>query len=318
VAATPAGDRMKIFIGSSKESIEVLREVEIWLQEHNHEPLPWDQPGLFPPGEQTFLTLINISKVVDGAICIFGEDDRVWYRGDAAAQPRDNVLIEYGLFVGALGPRKAIICKHGKPKDPDNLLGITAIDLSKEQRARGRQELRIWANRLSTAPIDPGHLKLMGRIHELEDEKERLEQNILFEKEKSSDLEKLLQAGHTVDFSKFDLERDGHWKLLFRVPYFEDGSKLLAQSAIIPSALRKILEDAGSGDVAAKLAWHQPPNSQRTIYLARKALRVFRQYYDSEKFMQFIRNVPEPLHQQFIDLANIVLSQLPPEADTTS
>jgi hypothetical protein len=151
-----------------------------------------------------------------------------------------------------------------------------------------------------------------------------LEQNITFEKEKSSDLEKLLQDGHIVDFTKFDLEEDGHWKLLFRVPYFEEGSKLLAQSAGTPPVLRKFLEDAGSGDVAAQLAWHDPndptkkapASSQRTIYLARKALRVFRQYYGSQMFMQFIRNVPDPLHRQFIDLANIVLSQLPPAEDT--
>ena len=41
---------MKIFIASSRESIDRLRDIEVWLEEDGHDPLPWDTPGLFPPG----------------------------------------------------------------------------------------------------------------------------------------------------------------------------------------------------------------------------------------------------------------------------
>ncbi|MGV3618421.1 MAG: TIR domain-containing protein [Fimbriimonas sp.] len=106
VVATDAPRRqpVKIFIASSRESIPLVREIEVWLAEQGHEPVPWDKPGLFMPSEQTFKILTELSRNVEAAVFIFGEDDRVWYRGDTVPQPRDNVLIEYGLFAGQLGP----------------------------------------------------------------------------------------------------------------------------------------------------------------------------------------------------------------------
>ncbi len=311
---------MKIFIASARESLDLVREVESWLQEKNHEPMPWDQPGLFPPGEQTFLTLINISKQVEGAIFLFGEDDKVWYRGDAAAQPRDNVLIEYGLFAGALGPRKAIICRHGKPKPSADLLGITVIDLSSERKARGRIELHIWSNRLASNPLDPAVLQLQGQISALEREKESLETRIAFEREKAKDLEKILQDRDIVDFSAIDLKSDGHWKLLYEFRYFEAVANLLASSADTPAALRTLFEQAGAGMVVDQIAWHavgdpnkkaEDMNPQRNPFLARKALRVFRWYIDSSEFPTFVRQLPDPIQSQIDDLGKSVIRQMP-------
>jgi predicted nucleotide-binding protein len=107
---------VKVFIGSSSESVDHMSEIAMWLEEEKVEPVPWNLPTLFLPGDNTFLNLIEISRSVDGAIFIFAEDDLVWYRADTVAQPRDNVLLEYGLFVGALGPKRAIICRRGRPK----------------------------------------------------------------------------------------------------------------------------------------------------------------------------------------------------------
>jgi predicted nucleotide-binding protein len=100
---------LRIFIASSRESLDLVHEIEVWLEEQGHESVPWDKPGLFMPGEQTFKTLMEISRNVDAAVFVFSADDKVWYRGDTVPQPRDNILIEYGLFGGALGPSKAII-----------------------------------------------------------------------------------------------------------------------------------------------------------------------------------------------------------------
>ncbi len=133
---------MKIFIGSSRESLPLVHEIAVWLEERDHEPIPWDQPGLFMPGEQTFTTLIQISRTVEAAVLVFGEDDKVWYRGGTAPQPRDNVLIEYGLLGGMLGPQKAIVCRTGDPKNPVDLAGLTYIDLSPLKRARGKRNSR--------------------------------------------------------------------------------------------------------------------------------------------------------------------------------
>jgi len=44
---------MKMFLGSSSESLDHLREIAMWLEEANLEPVPWNLPTLFLPGENT-------------------------------------------------------------------------------------------------------------------------------------------------------------------------------------------------------------------------------------------------------------------------
>jgi hypothetical protein len=140
---------MKVFLGSSTESLDHLGEIAMWLEQSNLEPVPWNSPTLFLPGENTFLKLIEISKTVDAAVFIFAEDDKVWYRADTVSQPRDNVLLEYGLFVGALGPKRAIICRSGKPKAATDLQGITWIDTSPGFIQRAQVQLKAWAQELT-------------------------------------------------------------------------------------------------------------------------------------------------------------------------
>ncbi|MCL2580092.1 MAG: nucleotide-binding protein [Oscillospiraceae bacterium] len=302
---------MKIFIAGSKESIELMREIECWLQENDHEPMPWDGIGRFPPGEQTFLTLIDISKKVDGAICIFGADDELWYRADAARQPRDNVLIEYGLFAGALGPRKALICRHDSPKQATDLLGIVSVDLSLKRRARGKLELLQWAKNLHAAPIDPVTLKLHGYIHQLETEKEKLEKRVTFEKEKSSDLKELLRKENIIDFSVLDLEKDGYWKLLFEYHYIEGATTILSQTGRIPSDIRNLLNDCGAEEIANHIAWNTTATDPTsTVRMTKKALRVFRQMYKSDTFSQFIKKLPNAIRIELTILAHTTMAQI--------
>ena len=304
---------MKIFIASSRESIDRLRDIEVWLEEDGHDPLPWDTPGLFPPGDQTLLTLINISKQVDAAIFIFGEDDHIWYRGDAMLQPRDNVLIEYGLFVGVLGSRKSIICRYGNPRNASDLHGITVIDISDKRKARARAELRIWASRLNSSPIDPNLLRLSGQIHELEVENEHLKQKIIFEQAKSNDLEKILQEENLIDFSNIDLTLDGFWKLLFDYNFFEGAATLLAKYGKTPEDIHILLIQCNAENIAKQIAWHaDESNPQKNIIMARKVLRVFRGFYtekDFTKFTKFIHNIPKDLHEEFVYLAHSVIDR---------
>jgi hypothetical protein len=139
---------MKVFIGSSKESTEFMDWVALSLEELELHPVKWTHPGLFPPGEQAFLRLIDITASVGAAIFIFAEDDKAWYRGDAVGLPRDNVLIEYGLFTGKLGSQRAIVCINGKPKTASDLLGLTCIDLTKKERAKA--EIKEWIKGLKS------------------------------------------------------------------------------------------------------------------------------------------------------------------------
>lgn len=129
---------MKVFIGSSnsEQSLADLMQVALIIEEHGHTPLPWNKLGLFPLGNYALDSLRNISLDVDAAILIFNEDDKVWYRNDYALQPRDNVVLEYGLFYSQLGRDRTIMCRRNQAKIPSDLYGITYCNLDKEYKTK--------------------------------------------------------------------------------------------------------------------------------------------------------------------------------------
>ncbi len=147
---------IRVFIGSSSEAEATLLVVAQWIEAARHVPIPWNRPGVFPPGSYTLSRLRQIAREVDAAILIFTEDDKTWYRTDTVYQPRDNVLLEYGLFTGTLGERKVIFCRKGKPKIPNDLAGLTYVDISDTRQAAAQLNIRSWLDGL-TQP-DPATL----------------------------------------------------------------------------------------------------------------------------------------------------------------
>ncbi len=307
---------MKIFIASSSENLDLLREVEIWLEEFGHEAWPWDKPGLFPPGEQIFASLINISKQVDAAICLFGADDKILHRAKAVFQTRDNVLIEYGLFAGVLGTKRCIICTDGDVKDSADLLGLTKIDLSAPQRLRGRQHLKKWANGLRPPTVEAAEREEIVRIRRLEDSVKSLQDRLTFEEEKTLDLEKILQQFNVVNFDQISLATDGLWKLLYDYRYFQFAARMLAESCANPTALRSLLVNTDAEAVAEMISWRSvsgslaaDQNPQRNIFLARKALRIFRQYSERDSYKKFVGLAPTPLRTNLTEMATTLLKK---------
>lgn len=132
-------------------------KVAQWIEQTNHSPLRWDNPSLFPTGQHLLRSLIEMSRMLHGAILIFGEDDQVWYRNDSQAQPRDNVLIEYGLFAAALGEQNTIVCIKGTPKIPTNLQGLIHVDLS--WPARAEEQVTKWVRDLERRTEAPSSLQ---------------------------------------------------------------------------------------------------------------------------------------------------------------
>jgi hypothetical protein len=144
---------MKIFIGSSSEATKrgALTNLAYWVESLGHTPIRWDDPGVFLPGQDIFARLLEIAREVDAAVLIFSEDDQVWYRNAQVSQPRDNVLLEYGLFAGLTGPSRVIVGRDGKPKNPSDLAGLVHLDLSPERQAFARAQLERWLQSLSDA-----------------------------------------------------------------------------------------------------------------------------------------------------------------------
>lgn len=86
----------------------------------------WSQ-GVFDLGEHVLDGLVRKAKTVDFAILVLSPDDHVESRNAESQAPRDNVVFELGLFIGALGKdRTYMVHPDGVSlKLPSDLAGIT-------------------------------------------------------------------------------------------------------------------------------------------------------------------------------------------------
>jgi predicted nucleotide-binding protein with TIR-like domain len=146
----------RIFIGSSSLMIPVVEEIARCLRSRGHEPLPWKE--IFQNGDITIDRLLAQARDVDGAILVFSEDDKIEHKGNIKYQPGANILIEFGLFLGCLGRRGAIICNHGDNRKPSDLAGLTYLDVGKQTdriRPEAWDRLGLWAAELTRGIAGP-------------------------------------------------------------------------------------------------------------------------------------------------------------------
>jgi hypothetical protein len=114
-----------MFIGSSVEGLSIAQALQAEL-EHDVDSTIWSQ-GPFGLSEGTLEALVAAVYEYDFAALILTPDDLTTTRGTTAGAPRDNVLFEAGLFMGALGRRRTFLIA---PREPDlhlptDLAGIT-------------------------------------------------------------------------------------------------------------------------------------------------------------------------------------------------
>lgn len=119
-------DKPTIFIGSSTDHLAVARAMAECLRSRNYEPRVWDD-GLFKQNESTFDGLLRISTEVDFAVFVWGPSDLIMTKRQSIPSPRDNVVWETGLLLGALGKDRVfvVVDKTTSVKIPTDYSGIT-------------------------------------------------------------------------------------------------------------------------------------------------------------------------------------------------
>lgn len=122
-----SGSRPRLFIGSSVEGLDVAYGLQENL-EYDAEPTVWPQ-GVFNPTASTLASLVRTANETDFAAFVFTPDDVRIIREQAGKTPRDNVVFELGLMIGARGPDR---CFFVMPSDdklslPTDLLGLTPL-----------------------------------------------------------------------------------------------------------------------------------------------------------------------------------------------
>lgn len=126
--------RPKVFISSSKEGLEYAESIEIRLVDSGVKVMTWKHHDIFTIGSYTLESLYNVLDLYDFAIVILSPDDVVIFRGKKMAAPRDNVLMELGLFVGRFGAKRTIILHESSIKLPTNLVGVTLLRYEDDNR----------------------------------------------------------------------------------------------------------------------------------------------------------------------------------------
>jgi len=120
----------RMFIASSTEGLRVAEAVREQLAHDNIEVQIWSDPGIFELSETTIESLEIQLNRFDFALIVVTPDDILKFRSREFAAPRDNLILELGLFIGRIGRRRAFILrpKESTLKLPTDLAGVTVAE----------------------------------------------------------------------------------------------------------------------------------------------------------------------------------------------
>jgi hypothetical protein len=122
----------RVFIGSSSEGLDIANHLQVALEANNMcVATVWHQ-NVFEPSDYTMESLVREAEKSDFAVLVATADDTVASRGGLRSTARDNVILELGLFIGALGrTRTYIVKKAGEDLHlPSDLVGLTWLEVS--------------------------------------------------------------------------------------------------------------------------------------------------------------------------------------------
>ena len=120
--------RPVLFIGSSTESLPIARAIRSNFDHDDFIVKLWTD-RVFGPSRFTIAELEKQVQEADFAVLVLGPDDKVESRDEKSDAPRDNVILELGLFIGALSHERTfmVIPRDYDIKIPTDLRGLTAL-----------------------------------------------------------------------------------------------------------------------------------------------------------------------------------------------
>ena len=116
------------FIGSSRESLPIVEALVAGWKSSPFIVRPWTG-DVFTPSQFPIDDLARQLVACDFAALVLGPDDQVLSRGVTSSAPRDNVLFELGLFMGAIERARTlfIIPRDADVKIPTDILGLNPL-----------------------------------------------------------------------------------------------------------------------------------------------------------------------------------------------
>lgn len=113
----------RIFIGSSSEGLKIAEYIKSILM-RDFEVCLWTDE-IFKYNDSFLDTLLKASSLFDFGIMVATKDDYNTSRNVSFETPRDNIIFEFGLFLGRLGPSRTFVVQEKGAKLPSDLLGIS-------------------------------------------------------------------------------------------------------------------------------------------------------------------------------------------------
>lgn len=121
--------KKRIFIGSSSEQLSTLNEI-VELLGDTVQCIPWTDA--FALNKSGLDSLIKQTRLADFSILIATKDDLTKQRGESLTKPRDNVIFEFGLFLGAASPEKCYLIAEEDADLPTDLDGIAVAKFTRD------------------------------------------------------------------------------------------------------------------------------------------------------------------------------------------
>src|ERR1700729_1315842 len=109
----------KLFIGSSTAGYAVAEKVKKCLSDKN-DCFLWKDPGVWEVNKSTFDNLLRMANYFDFGIFVATSDDLTLTNDKNVIEPRDNVILEMALFLGALGRDKSFLLVEDGIKLPSD------------------------------------------------------------------------------------------------------------------------------------------------------------------------------------------------------
>lgn len=114
-------DKPKVFIGSSSQALDIARALASKLDDIAY-PVVWEDA--FDMGGTTVEQLEKMIDQYDYSVFIFNNDDTTFLKSDSKLEvtvPRDNVILEYGMFLSKHGRNKTFFIVPDQRDNADKI-----------------------------------------------------------------------------------------------------------------------------------------------------------------------------------------------------
>lgn len=158
----------RLYVGSSSESLHLAQALKSCL-ESAAEVRVWNE-DLFRTGNSTLEDLLRLVNNFDYAAFVLSSDDALVSRGQSYLTPRDNVVLEAGMFYGVLGRERVFLLLPGMtaPRVPSDLAGIHHLFFREPSDKNYRAELgtpaRIMQERIGILGPRQARLSLESQV----------------------------------------------------------------------------------------------------------------------------------------------------------